>query len=712
MTEATSNLSVQDLVQKLLSEKTKVKDRKPLMEEIEKMARESQEDLDYLLDLGNQDNADTRLIALSIILPIMFEEEGESDKPAALHKQKGQAEKSARRSATGSSNGVYYAKLGKFITKALNASVEYCIYTLHFFDRAPWSIQREVVLFPVLTALKECEKSDLKRALAVWLGQKTEIIAEEDDFTLHRRIGDALTFVKDRENNQEVRDKVKEVLSKFWDQLNEAHFGKLKTKIEDPGVSDDDKTQAIRRLSHVNTLGSRESMEYLVEQLVKWVEEKKLGLVELTAEAIRYNRYAVLPLIDEFVKESRREAEQFGRLNTFARVVEQIQGTKKIDPEVEDAYSLNLRIRRRIARQLADMSDPRFFEEYKDLHEGNKDALRKHAVPALARRLPIEDDIEILEDMARVLGYSSEGTASGREAIGALARAVVGVDRTLNARRKLLDEYYLKPSKAQSENAAEILKKAISEARRNLRILQGLNILVFVVGLSVFFGGFVMSIVNQDLATRLTSALTSAGGLAGIVYHLVRRPLDRIQNAMANLVQMETAFTSFIWEQGLNSTYIQSQYVSQGKLSNDDIEETISRSQKTMALTMNLVSIHTETGVPRMVTRINKLEPVAGVPEGEVTIHGQNLFGDTAHYKKERDGLLAINHIPIHGKSISSWDDDSVKIKVPKQIREDQIWISLFIDGMETNALPFYILRDHPNEEEITAPHPLTENQS
>lgn len=683
--------SVKDLVSRVLEKQASAEDREALIKKLTDLASKFDSILDELLDLGNQGDEKERLLALRIVLPILFKEKVDGEK---TQKAKGQIEKEEKILKV---SGVYIAKLGKFVSNAFDDSVENCLAILQEFENVPWQVQREIVLFPIISVLKECDNAELKRALAVWLAQKAPLIAADDDATLHRRVGDALTSAKEKEKNQEVRDKVKEALNKFWEQLTKIHYEKLTKIIESPDATEDAKTEAIRRLSHVNSLGSREAMEYLVERLVEWIRAKRTRLVELTAEAIRYNRYAVLPLIDEFVNESRKQAETHdGIQDTFARVVQRFQGSRRLDAvedDEEDDYSKNLRVRRRIARQLAEMSDPRFFDELDEIHEGNKEALRKHAIPVLARQLPNEGDIEVLEDMARILGYASEGSASGREAVDALSRAVVGIDRTVNARKRLLEEYYLKPSKEQSDKAANILDEAISEARRNLKILQNLNIVVFGVGILIFLGGFMMSMLNQDMATRLTAALTSAGGLAGIIFQLVRRPLDRIQNSMSNLVQMETAFTSFIWEQGLNGTYIQSKYVSQGKLSNDDIDETISRSQKTMSLTMELVSIHSETGVPNLVTRINKLEPVNGVPESEVVIHGQNLDGDTAHHKKVKEGMLAINHIPVNGKSVVTWNEDSVKISIPKDVPDELVMISLFVDGMETNALPFQILR-------------------
>ena len=59
--------------------------------------------------------------------------------------------------------------------------------------------------------------------------------------------------------------------------------------------------------------------------------------------------------------------------------------------------------------------------------------------------------------------------------------------------------------------------------------------------------------------------------------------------------------------------------------------------------------------------------------------------------------MVAINHIPFAGDDIV-WDQDTVRFTLPdeligKPIRET-IWVSLFVDGMETNALPFQVIQD------------------
>jgi hypothetical protein len=39
-----------------------------------------------------------------------------------------------------------------------------------------------------------------------------------------------------------------------------------------------------------------------------------------------------------------------------------------------------------------------------------------------------------------------------------------------------------------------------------------------------------------------------------------------------------------------------------------------------------------------------------------------------------------------------SWDTEQVTFKLPEGIESGTIWVSLYVDGMETNALPFQVI--------------------
>jgi len=71
--------------------------------------------------------------------------------------------------------------------------------------------------------------------------------------------------------------------------------------------------------------------------------------------------------------------------------------------------------------------------------------------------------------------------------------------------------------------------------------------------------------------------VAASGSLGGLLFQLTHNPLDRIQKSVTKMVQIETVFTSFVWELNLCSTYIQSLYVASGILSDDAVAKTAER---------------------------------------------------------------------------------------------------------------------------------------
>ena len=576
--------------------------------------------------------------------------------------------------------------------------------------------QRQAVFEGILKYLDDkrdgWEDWEFRQTAINWLGDKAGDIV--GDYDLSERIAHSLDGLrKDPYQNKELRDSAGRALFALWDALKRA-YNIEDTKKKFDSLDDDQKIRTIRRLADETTLGSREAVSFLVKKWIEWIrEEKEKPLVELTAEAIRYNEHAVLPLVEHFVKNWEASVSQARPTLALAFTGRK---TGLLPEEQETIAEKQTLVRRRIASQLSDMSDPRFFNtpEQSGKYEGILQELCDHAVPALVRQLPEEKDIEIMENMARTMLYTKE-----REAIDAVAKEVVGQERTLKARKELLAEYYLEPSKASSDQASEILNKAINESKRTLRRLQGLNMLVIGVGLIVVFFGVRLSIISESGTSQFAGVVAAMGGFGGVVYQLIRDPINRIQKANSNLVQMETAFTSFIWELNLNSTFIQSSYVDDGDLAEQEIFDTARRIENAMRSTMNLVSVFTEEGKQRLVTRIHKLEPPAGNAGSKVIVYGQHLQGDRRQKKvrpaaaaanrafalagtqatfgtKEVEGMVAINHIPVEVEGLS-WEEDAVQFILSTDFNEgksvNDIWmISLFVDGMETNALPFHAI--------------------
>ncbi len=441
----------------------------------------------------------------------------------------------------------------------------------------------------------------------------------------------------------------------------------------------------------LNVKASKESMDWLKEQVIN-----ELKRLELTPDPTRVDQLAKLKLdnlgpngresLENFVKNSRAQNSGEGQLR------EEIQAL--IEVEVKDRQ---LKVHRRIARLLANMSDSATFKkENSKAYDKIIENLEKHAVRKLGPRLSKETDPEIRNHLATMLG-----NVGGSQAIDALARAVVGQEQTRANRQKLLAQYYLDPSREQSKQASNILEGAVSQAKRTLWLLQGLNVIVFMVGMLILLVGLYVTFFTEDNG-RVAGALASVGGLAGIITILIKNPLNRIQNAMAKLVQLETAFTSFIWELNLNSTYIQSQYVAEGVLTASDVSQTINRIEEAMNLTMSQVATYTEEGGQLFIPHLKKITPVVGKFGEPLSVYGVNLKRETGEKNNGVNILtLSINHVPVLTKDISR-EKEEFKLTLPAKenlpgdikIENGSIWISLVVDGLETNALPFRVIED------------------
>jgi hypothetical protein len=355
----------------------------------------------------------------------------------------------------------------------------------------------------------------------------------------------------------------------------------------------------------------------------------------------------------------------------------------------------------RVALQLAEMSSPRFFEneEYRDgklnpAYMRMKAELRTHAVPYLAHRLPGEEDLTLREHMARTLANVGE-----LEAVDALALAIVAEDRAKAIRQKVLAEYYLEPSKRRSDQAAKILDNAVNEATDTMRIIQKLSIATFALGVVIVGAGLYLAVTGKSgSAQQLFGLFASIGGVAGIITLLIKGPLNDIQNSIANLVQLETAFTNFIWELNLNSTYIQSEYVQEGVIGNDVVAATVERMENAMSNTINVIAQYTEEGRPQVIAHITALLPGSGALPAEIKVMGESLKGqDSRNQPPKGRTVVAINHKRTNA-DIISWEKDHAIIRLKKdhlphlEDIQEPIWISLLVDGAETNGMPFKVM--------------------
>ena len=528
---------------------------------------------------------------------------------------------------------------------------------------------RQSVLGAVLGAL-ESDDWEIRQKAADWLGQNAERIPPAQ----HDKVVSALEARLHSDDDEDVRESAEKALSKVREHLRTNQIRPREERLQ--SGDQDAQVEAIRAL--VN-MGTREALRTVIRQWREWIMTgANQPMVENVAEEIHALPLAVPLLVDE---------------------VAQVRADSVAAERGDEGERGKLRFRRRLARQLADMSDPRrFAEDAQKQARAIQEELNKYAVPVVARRLPEEDDLEVRENFARTLG-----NVGGHQAVDALAHAVVAEERTRARRQELLATYYLEPSKAREEEAATILKEAVKEAKRTLRLLQGINIVVIAVGLLVLLVGLFVSFNSEELSARVAGVLVSLGGLSGVIVQLIRSPLERIQNAMGRLVQVETAFTSFIWELNLNGTYIQSQYVARGRLEDAEIAQTAGRIEDAMRATMHLVAAYTDEG-KRQMPRIHALFPAAGEPGTTLTVDGEYLHA--AGQRSKARGMIAVNHVPMKAP-VLSWDEHEVTFVLPSTLEGGTAWVSLLAGGVETNALPFVVWKS-PGPQQPAHPAPTT----
>ena len=342
-----------------------------------------------------------------------------------------------------------------------------------------------------------------------------------------------------------------------------------------------------------------------------------------------------------------------------------------------------------------------------------KKKLRLSVSQVISKELKREEDPEIVEHMVATI--VKIGNLSSKDA---LTNTLLGSEKEKSERQNLLYDYYLQPAKRRSTQAANLLEDAVYNAKRTMLILQILNVMTFLIGATLLIGGIIVMIQNQEWGTRLTGILSSIGGLIAIVTIFIREPLKRIQIAIGDLVQIQTAFTGFIWGLNLNGTYIQSQYVAEGTLTEFDINQAVKRIDKAMDKTSYLIEHYTadnETDIPAY---ISQAIPQQGNMNTVITLLGHGLKGrrrDMNLRSKEAElkrYQIALNGQKIYGKTII-WRDDQIVFQLKPEyfdetdFQREDLRISVFIDDKETNGISFQLeelqMGDHALEGSLIA---------
>ena len=136
-----------------------------------------------------------------------------------------------------------------------------------------------------------------------------------------------------------------------------------------------------QRYSGKGTL-SGTKLKMVVDEWANWItsaDSSKVNFVEITADKLRRSPAIVRYLVMQLTQTSEDAKDSQG----------QVGGAHK---ELT-VQKTTLKVHRRIARLLAEMSDRKYFEN-KEVYDQVKKELEKHALPVLVSRLPSEEDLE------------------------------------------------------------------------------------------------------------------------------------------------------------------------------------------------------------------------------------------------------------------------------------------------------------------------------
>jgi hypothetical protein len=443
-------------------------------------------------------------------------------------------------------------------------------------------------------------------------------------------------------------------------------------------------------------IGSEDAMRVLVNHWVRWIAVRNsITLANMTEKKIRAQEVSVRPLVERLentfderiinsdpelwntiiwevaIDEKENRVEVDKNFSTSTMGIYEQKYKEKINLKWRNRQ---LEVRKQISHLLVEMSltmSPEKWESY---------------LPQLTRLLTNETNQDLRGGIAQIFG-----NIRSNNSIAAMINALSGQDQ----RSGILDKYYLQPSQHRSEAAAKTLSDVSDRAKDTLKVTQILNIVVFGIGVVVLAAGLVGGIFIDNIGARFASVIAGLGGLTGVIFYLIKDPLNRIQNAMSNLAQIETAFNTYIWEMNLSDTFIQSQYLANGILTEDEIAQTARRIEGVSCSTLNQIEIFTELGKENQCGQIMNIYPPVGQAGTEVTIKGQ--FNLLKGEKNARGQIIAFNHKQkLADLTSNDIKADEIKFTLPDNIissdtPETVVWVSIVTDSGLTNPYPLQI---------------------
>ncbi|MFN2189826.1 MAG: hypothetical protein ACK2T3_13760 [Candidatus Promineifilaceae bacterium] len=405
-------------------------------------------------------------------------------------------------------------------------------------------------------------ESEIRETAAGWLQRNA---ADLPDDLFDQSVRSLESRVRE-DDHSEVKIRSEQAIAELISQRHR-RASRRHSKLEKILYSDEiDHAVQMEALDSLARFETAEALGVIVIRWWEWLAAPPSSLLFEHAEAlITSSDHAILPLL---------------------RGVESHPPSHESSVVLEQGQAPALMIRRETLRLLSHMSEDCFSFEGPKRRESIIRDLRRYAVPVLVRELSRETD-----NVCRVRITRTLALLGGQQAAEALCRSLTSEERSRQLRQKLLSDYYLEPSKRQSQQASDMLSGAIADSKRTLILLQLANLLLFLLGIGVILTGLISAITGSEAILRLAGIVVAAGSLGALLFQLTRQPLDQIQRSLSKQVQVEAIFTAYIWELNLSSTYIQSKYVSSGVLDRQTVDRTLHWIERTVKQAVKMIHL-------------------------------------------------------------------------------------------------------------------------
>jgi HEAT repeat protein len=193
--------------------------------------------------------------------------------------------------------------------------------------------------------------------------------------------------------------------------------------------------------------------------------------------------------------------------------------------------------------------------------------------------------INYLKDLQNDASFSNNAQTlleqiGGQQAVDALLSHRMGVLQKAGNRVEEFDK-----------QALTIFNDTVNQAKRGFSISLNMSVGIYIIGFLLLVVS-VVQVFNKDVSNWI-SFLTGTSGLGSLLAMFYVGPLERVQNAVANLVQTEIVFLGYIRQVTQISAMFEREYLNNEKFDLAELKKMLGFTERTIKETMPLVQTYT-----------------------------------------------------------------------------------------------------------------------